>query len=181
MLSTTTILLLTQVSVNREGLGWDMVERGLLLFHTLEYSELCFTTCIITFIIKKANLKLLFKKNNKITLENWALGTRWQRLWRPLGRSCGLPDDKGDGRGLAEDTVQQACERSCNGDNWFAFHVIQVRHRQRWKHGGQSLAWVFPGTSSLVSLSHLDIPHRGILHTWLQGLPSTDFFLSFLL
>ena len=70
MLSTTTILLLTQVSVNREGLGWDMVERGLLLFHTLEYSELCFTTCIVTFIIKKANLKLLFKKNNKITLEN---------------------------------------------------------------------------------------------------------------
>ena len=60
MLSTTTILLLTQVSVNRDKLGWDVVERSLLVFHTLEYSEHYFTTCIITFIIKKANLKLFF-------------------------------------------------------------------------------------------------------------------------
>ena len=66
MLSTTTILLLRQVSVNQEGLWWDMVERSLLLFHTLEYSELYFTTCIITFIIKKANLKLLSKKIIKL-------------------------------------------------------------------------------------------------------------------
>lgn len=66
MLSTTTILLLRQVSVNREGLWWDMVERSLLLFHTLEYSELYFTMCIITFIIKKANLKLLSKKIIKL-------------------------------------------------------------------------------------------------------------------